>query len=196
MDKTWNLLQPLVQMLGRVVKPVDTYLDVGSRECFIASRATKTLNAARAVFIDITPCKTITLLPNAVFYVMDVCGLDFVKKFKDRVSVVTCILAFHEFKDQVKAAHHLFDILPPNGAALIFDRSEEGWAQEAAMTAAEGPESHAHHQEDLRRMGCWGLHTNQGIQTFWERYIFPTLPGRGGFVLNGLCYSVLYIAPP
>ena len=114
-------------------------------------------------------------------------------RVQNKVSVVTCCTAFHEFVDPNRAVFNLISVLPERGITVLFDYSEEGWERQRIVTALEGIWSVDHLRQDLENARRWGLTTTAGIKTFWEDW-FKRVPGQCRLVFSGDLYFVLYVA--
>lgn len=191
-------MRPLVRGLADMRKQRGqkhgVVLDAGSGEGIIALKMAEELEATKIILVDAQWPPVVELPPHAEFHRINVESKDFLQEFTNKVGVVTCVNAFHEFKDPVWAAFNLFRILPVGGIALILDYSEEGWGRQRELALQEGGFTLRHYEEDMRSIAPRNLNANKGIETFWKLNVFPFVPGDCHFSLNGDGYVVLYFA--
>lgn len=193
-NESWELMRPIIEFCKERLPPKPIILDVGSGEGILALKMAKTLKARKVILTDIVNSLVVQLPSNAEFHQVNVCSTEFLQKFQNRVQVVICFTAFHEFSDPIAALQNLISVLPIGGTTLIFDYSEQGWAHQRIITITEGSDSVLHFQEDIERIRQMGLDTDEGIKEFWERTFFPRVPGQCHLFFNGDLYTVVYIA--
>lgn len=177
-DESWKVISSFIEDFRKCLPPEPILLDVGSGEGILALRIAETLKAKKIILTDTEDFLTVQLPSNAEFHQVDVCSPDFLRKFQNRVQVVICLAAFHEFSDPIGAVKNLFGVLSIRGTTLILDYSKQGWARQRTITLAEDPTSILHFQKDIKRAEQTGLNTNKGIRKFWEETFFPRVPGE------------------
>lgn len=193
-EVSYQSMRPAIQFLGRKIGAGNAFIDVGSGEGIISLKMAEDLKADAFILVDKQYAPVVNLPPNAAFYKIDVHSDEFVEKFENRANIVTCITAFHEFDDPVKAASNLIRILPEKGVTLVMDYTEEGWEIQQVLAASGNTSLKRHFLEDMRRAIRFGLDKDIGIRKFWEEAIFPGVPGECYLTLNGHAYSMLYVA--
>ncbi len=196
-SKTFEAMKPLLQFVAhRQMYRDGVMLDIGTGEGIIALEMAKEFGVSKVFLTDIKKYLLVELPSNAVFQILDVCGGDFVKRFQNKVTLVTCLKTFHEFADPFQAAVNLISVLPLRGMVFIMDHTEEGWDYLRRTAMDEGLGAQFHHEQDMERIRKSGLHldTDEGIRDFWETWFFPRVPGECHLTFHGLMYSTVYIA--
>lgn len=193
-NQSWELMRDIIEFCGKRLPPEPVILDVGSGEGILALKIAGTLKAKKVILTDIVDSLEVQLPRNAEFHQVDLCSMDFLQKFQNRVQVVICLRSFHEFSDPVGAMRNLFGVLPIGGTTLIFDYSKQGWAHQRTITLAEDPTSILHFQKDIKKAEQDDLNTDEGIREFWEGMVFPRVPGECHLFFNGDIYTVVYTA--
>lgn len=191
LDQTYQSLKPMFQHMQRMLRGVSVLLDVGSGEGYLSLKMAEDLKAARAILVDkLEPL--VDLPPNVTFRMFDIHDSNFVRSFQNKVQLITCFFAFHEFEDPIIAATNIISILPIGGNAVFVDYSQEGWKKHAQLIGNGDLAAQLHLHDDIQRTMMFGLDTNVGIRHFWES-LFPRFPGECGIVFGGDTYKVFYI---
>lgn len=185
-------LGPMVRFLGQKVGLGKDFLDVGSGEGIISLKVAEDLQARRVVLVDRHP-PIVELPAHAEFHQLDVHSKEFVRRFQNKVEVVLCLNALHEFDNITLAVTNIISILPISGIALILDYSEEGWERQRSNAVSGTVHCREHFIEDMGRAQSFGLDTNSGIREVWEDGFFPRMPGECCLSFGGDLYSVLYV---
>ncbi len=192
----YQSIKPAVQFVAKHLHHKDgRLLDVGTGEGIIALEVAQEFGASEVIFADVEDFLLVELPSNAKFQIIDVCSRDFLSKFQNKVTAVTCFKAFHEFEDPFQAAVNLISILPHNGILFLLDLTEKGWEHMEQINHEQGGGALLHHKDDLERIRSKGLklNTDQGIKDFWEG-LFPRIPGKCNLQFIGEMYSVIYVA--
>ncbi|MES2087630.1 MAG: methyltransferase domain-containing protein [Patescibacteria group bacterium] len=191
--------KPIVAFVSRLSKHLrygqSSLLDVGTGEGVFGLEVAKEFGVSKTTLVDIQGALLVELAANTVFEMADVCDENFVPKFQNQFSVVTCFKALHEFRNPVQAALNLVRILPERGVTFIMDHAEEGW-EHLRINRFQNKGSLLHYERDLDRLTLSRsrLTTNTGIRDFWEQEIFPGLPGEHYLTFHGHMYSMIYVA--
>ncbi len=195
LEASYALMRPLILDLARqLFRPGFTMLDIGSGEGLLALKMAADFGAGNVILIDNEKRPNVKLPLNAKFYLMDALSSTMLEKFQNKIDLVTCLNAFHEFDDPLAAAGQLISVLHSQGVAVVFEYTEEGWhkARQLSMSSGDGP--HRHFNKDVRRAQALGLDTNRGIRDFWEQRVFPGVPGQCNLTFMNELYLFLYIA--
>lgn len=189
----FNEYRPLLEVFAKKLYRGGILLDVGTGEGVIGLEAAKVLGVEKTILVDLADYLTVGLPKNARLDLVDVCSEEFVRRYQNKVKVLTCFSAFHEFADPFLGAAHIVQVLPLEGVALLTDFTEKGWTEVRASAEAEGVDSLRHYEEDIRKLQKNGLRTDAGIRDFWENQIFPKVPGECVLTFFGPVYRVVYL---
>jgi SAM-dependent methyltransferase len=182
------------EALARPIKPVPVLLDAGCGNGYASLKLAEYFQPQKFILADIENNLEVQLPSNVEFQRVDVCSPDFLARFQSRVTAVVCVLALHEINDIVAAVGNLIQVLPQGGVTIFIDRSQQGWRVQRERCVLQGVEAMQHVSQDIARVVRFGLDTNSGIRRFWEKGVFPRVPGETYLAFNGYVYTVLYIA--
>lgn len=192
-EQSYQSMRPFIQFLGQNVDVGCTFLDVGSGEGILSLKMAKDLQARRVILIDSVNNPVVDLPSQVEFHIINVTSPEFVHSFQNKANVVICLNAFHEFEDPAAAASNMINIIPIYGILLILDYSQEGWRRQLNIAVDSDAITQSHFQEDMERLQQTGFSTDSGIREFWEKFLFPQVPGECILSFSGDLYSVLYV---
>lgn len=126
LDASFESRRPLLVDAAKIIGGVGTMLDVGCGDGYFDLKMADVFKPRKIILTDIENSLEVQLPSNAEFQEVDVCSQDFLKRFQNKPTLVTCSSALHETVDMFKAVLNLINVLPVGGTTLIFDYSEEG----------------------------------------------------------------------